>query len=137
MAPLPTWQAFQSSNRSKKALVLFLITIKNQKLRMTKYAVSELNFPCLNLVLFIGLGLKMQPQIPFLVSQLSLTPWKTFVICMLNYAILVLHDYHFTRPRNLPFSIEQIKSVTELCTSCQYLNPKFINSNQRTLVKAM
>ena len=45
--------------------------------------------------------------------------------------------YHFTKARNLPFSLEQIKSVTESCTACQYLKPKFINSNQRTLVKAM
>ena len=63
------------------------------------------DFPSLNLVLFIGLGLKMRPQIPFIVSLPSLTPWKTFVIYTLNYAILVLHDSITSLEREISHSL--------------------------------
>eukprot|EP00111_Clytia_hemisphaerica_P009535 TCONS_00027951-protein len=42
---------------------------------------------------------------------------------------------HFVRQRNLPFSQEQIKTVTNTCKSCMFHKPKFLNS-QGTLINA-
>ena len=44
---------------------------------------------------------------------------------------------HFIKARNLPFSLEQVKSVTNYCPSCQYLKPSFMTSNKGTLIKAI
>ena len=38
---------------------------------------------------------------------------------------------HFVRTRNLPFSHEHIKTITDSCNSCQYLKPKFIQERTR------
>lgn len=42
---------------------------------------------------------------------------------------------HFVRQRNLPFSQEQIKTVTNTCKSCMFHKPKFLNY-QGTLINA-
>ena len=42
---------------------------------------------------------------------------------------------HFVRSRNLPFSQDQVRSVTNSCKSCAYLKPRFLKS-QGTLIKA-
>ena len=42
---------------------------------------------------------------------------------------------HFIRYKNLPFSQDQIKIVTNTCKSCMYLKPQFLR-NQGTLIKA-
>lgn len=44
---------------------------------------------------------------------------------------------HFIRTRNLPFSLEQIKNITDSCPSCQYLKPKFASCNKGTLIQAI
>ena len=45
--------------------------------------------------------------------------------------------FHFTRARNLSFSLNQIRSGTDFCMSCQYLKPKFITSGEGTLIKVI
>ena len=42
---------------------------------------------------------------------------------------------HFVRARNLPYSHENVRSVTSNCKSCSYLKPRFIRS-QGTLINA-
>ena len=49
----------------------------------------------------------------------------------------VTYLFHFTRARNLPFSLDQIRSVTNSCISRQYLKPKFITSSEGRLIKAI
>ena len=41
------------------------------------------------------------------------------------------------KARNLPYSLEQVKSVTKSCPSCQYLKPKFLPKDNGTLIKAI
>ena len=43
--------------------------------------------------------------------------------------------FHFTTARNLSFSFDQIRSVTNSCMSCQFLKPNFITSGEGTLIK--
>ena len=43
---------------------------------------------------------------------------------------------HFVRTKNLPYSLDQVKQITESCKSCMYLKPKFPNL-QGTLIKAI
>ena len=43
--------------------------------------------------------------------------------------------FHFVRSRNLPYSQEQVKTVTSSCQSCMYLKPQFLHT-QSTLIKA-
>ena len=43
---------------------------------------------------------------------------------------------HFVHTKNLPFSLDQVKNVTNSCKSCLYLKPKFLNS-QGTFIKAI
>ena len=42
---------------------------------------------------------------------------------------------HFIRSRNLPYTQEQVKSVTSSCKSCLYLKPQFLRT-EGTLIKA-
>ena len=42
---------------------------------------------------------------------------------------------HFIRIKNLPFSIEQVKTVNNSCKSCAHLKPQFLRSNG-TLINA-
>ena len=35
---------------------------------------------------------------------------------------------HFVRSRNLPFTQEQVKAVTNSCKSCMYLKPQFLRT---------
>ena len=42
---------------------------------------------------------------------------------------------HFVRSRNLPFTTEQVKAVTNSCKSCMYLKPQFLRA-EGTLIKA-
>ena len=49
----------------------------------------------------------------------------------------VIRLFYITSARNLPFSLDQIRSVTNSRTSCQYLKPKFITSGAGTLIKAI
>ena len=44
---------------------------------------------------------------------------------------------HFIRTKNLPYSLDQIKQVTNSCKSCLYLKPKFLKAAKGTLVKAI
>ena len=44
---------------------------------------------------------------------------------------------HFVRTRNLPFSHEQVKVVTDSRGSCQYFKPKFIKGEPGKLVQAI
>ena len=44
---------------------------------------------------------------------------------------------HFVRTRNLPFSQDQIRNITDMCRSCSYLKPKFIRKDQGILIKAL
>ena len=44
---------------------------------------------------------------------------------------------HFIRTRNLPFTLDQIKNITDSCSSCQLLKPKFANTNGGTLIQAI
>ena len=43
---------------------------------------------------------------------------------------------HFIRSKNLPFSIEQVKQVTNCCKSCLHLKPKFLQ-NKGKLIRAI
>ena len=43
---------------------------------------------------------------------------------------------HFVRSRNLPYSVEEIKSMTSNCNVCREIKPSFFKPNQQTLIKA-
>ena len=42
---------------------------------------------------------------------------------------------HFVRSKNLPFTLDQVKTVNNSCKSCAYLKPRFLRS-EGTLIKA-
>ena len=44
--------------------------------------------------------------------------------------------YNFVRAKNLPYSINDVKSITSACKGCAELKPKFIKPNNPPLIKA-
>ena len=44
---------------------------------------------------------------------------------------------HFVHSRNLPFTQDQVKRVTESCKSCLYLKPTFRSGQKGTLIDAI
>ena len=44
--------------------------------------------------------------------------------------------YHFIRSKNLPFSMEDVKSITKNCTDCAETKPRFANPQTENLIKA-
>ena len=43
---------------------------------------------------------------------------------------------HFVRARNLPYSVEDVKKVTQACTVCAHVKPKFFRPPEESLVRA-
>ena len=43
---------------------------------------------------------------------------------------------HFTRMKNLPYTLEDVKTVTNTCSSCAFLKPRFMK-NKGTLITAL
>ena len=44
--------------------------------------------------------------------------------------------YHFVRSRNLPFSLEQVKSITSSCSTCCKLKPQFYSPPNEQFIKS-
>ena len=44
--------------------------------------------------------------------------------------------YHFVRAKNLPFSIDEVKSITRNCPSCAETKPRFAKPQSENLIKA-
>ena len=44
---------------------------------------------------------------------------------------------HFVRAKNLPFTMEDVKTATSSCSSCAYLKPKFHQGSKGTLIRAL
>ena len=44
--------------------------------------------------------------------------------------------FNFIKTKNLPYSIDDVKSVTSACKGCSILKPKFIKPNNPPLIKA-
>ena len=44
--------------------------------------------------------------------------------------------YHFVRSRNLPYSVEDVKQMTNACNVCREIKPTFFKPQNQKLIKA-